>query len=152
MKNGYTETTISEIKAYSQDPAPRRNVLINWVWEMSAVSLSIATLLTAVGVLAREDKRPLSSWPFSVSLNTFIAILGTVSRITLAFAMSACIGQQKWNWLRKRPDQLSAFSRFDEGSRGPWGSTRLLFWLKMRYVLRLLFMIFSHSFIDIGAR
>jgi hypothetical protein len=47
--------------------------------------------------------------------------------------MSACVGQQKWSWLRRRSDSIRAFQRFDEASRGPWGGTRLFIWLRFRY-------------------
>jgi hypothetical protein len=88
--------------------------------------------MAIVGLLYREDRRELSRWKLAVTLNTVIATLGTLARTTLAFALSACIGQQKWNWLRRKPDTLEAWERFDEASRGPWGGTRLLFWLRAR--------------------
>ncbi|KAF2096287.1 hypothetical protein NA57DRAFT_79053 [Rhizodiscina lignyota] len=86
-----------------------------------------------VAVLRVEDKRPLTAWTFATSVNTVVSTLGTISRATLAFAISACIGQQKWNWLKRHPDRTVAFVRFDEASRGPWGSARLLFWLNIRH-------------------
>ncbi|KAI1667265.1 DUF3176 domain containing protein [Pyrenophora tritici-repentis] len=84
-------------------------------------------------ILFRQNNEPIAAWKFPLTLNTVVATLGTISRSTLAFAMSACIGQQKWSWFRKRSDTVGAFERFDEASRGPWGGTRLFFWLRLRH-------------------
>jgi hypothetical protein len=110
-----------------------RKSMMSWALELIAIVISIGSLLAIIAILRREDGRPLSSWTLAVSLNAVIATLGTLSRTTLAFALSACIGQQKWNWLAKRADCLMAWVRFDEASRGPWGATRLFIWLRARY-------------------
>ena len=106
--------------------------VMSWILELIAVVVSTGALLAIVAVLQREDGKPITTWSLAVTLNTVIATLGTLARTTLAFAISACIGQQKWNWLRKRCDRLVAWERFDEASRGPWGATRLLVWLRAR--------------------
>lgn len=112
--------------------APQRRVFASWVYELLVVLVCLATTVTIVVILGREDGKPLTAWSSSISLNTVIATLGTIARTTLAFAISSCIGQQKWSWFRKNSDQLIAFERFDEASKGPLGGTRLFFWLKMR--------------------
>ena len=109
-----------------------RKSLMSWVLELIAIVVSIGSLIAIIAILRREDGRPLSSWTLAVSLNTVIAALGTLSRTTLAFALSACIGQQKWNWLARRADCLMTWVRFDEASRGPWGASRLFIWLHAR--------------------
>lgn len=120
-------------KASSAKPSfVSRSVIIAWVSELIAVVVSVGALTAIVALLRREDGKALSEWSLAVSLNTVIATLGTLARTTLAFALSACIGQQKWNWLLLRSDQLIAWARFDEASRGPWGATRLFVWLRAR--------------------
>lgn len=109
-----------------------RSTVKSWMPELFAVMVSVGSLLAIVAVLRREDGRLISTWNLAVPLNAVIATLGTLARTTLAFALSACIGQQKWNWLRLRSDHLVAWTRFDEASRGPWGATRLFFWLRLR--------------------
>ncbi|KAF1925703.1 uncharacterized protein M421DRAFT_103015 [Didymella exigua CBS 183.55] len=106
---------------------------MSWLPELVAVVVSVGSLLAIFAVLRREDGKPISEWSLVVPLNAVIAILGALARTTLAFALSACIGQQKWNWLRVRPDHLVAWTRFDEASRGPWGATRLFVWLRLRH-------------------
>ena len=124
----YTSRTSSS----AQEPPSTRNSLAAWGIELFAVSVSLASIVAIVVVLYHENGKPLTLWKFALTLNTIIAALGTLSRTTLAFALSSCVGQQKWNWLRRKTDRLVAFERFDEASRGPWGATRLFFWLKVR--------------------
>ncbi|KAH7078143.1 hypothetical protein BKA63DRAFT_593533 [Paraphoma chrysanthemicola] len=120
-------------------PIPRpfhyttRGTIASWSFEIIAVFISKAAIIAAIAVLRSYDNRPLNAWTFSLTLNTIIATLGTLARTTLAFAISACIGQQKWSWFRRRSDGLVAFERFDEASRGPWGGTRLFVWLRLRH-------------------
>jgi hypothetical protein len=111
---------------------PPRSTTIAWAFELLALTMSVASIVAIVAILIRQNHKPVVAWKFRYTLNTVIAALGTVARTTLAFAMSACIGQQKWSWLRRRPDSIRAFERFDEASRGPWGGTRLFMWLRFR--------------------
>ena len=104
----------------------------SWNLEIVAIIISTGAIVSIVALLYRENERPISAWRLAATLNTIVAALGTIARSTLAFALSACVGQQKWNWLQRRPDSLVAWERFDEASRGPWGGTRLLIWLRAR--------------------
>ncbi|KAJ4984102.1 hypothetical protein SVAN01_10390 [Stagonosporopsis vannaccii] len=110
-----------------------RTTLLSWGFELLAITVSLGALLAIILVLRREEGKPLTAWTLAITLNTVIATLGTLARTTLAFALSACVGQQKWNWLSIRSDQLVAWERFDEASRGPWGATRLFIWLRARH-------------------
>ena len=100
--------------------------------EIIAIIISTGAIVSVIALLHRENGRPISAWKLAVTLNTIVAALGTLARTTLAFALSACVGQQRWSWLRRRPDSLLAWERFDEASRGPWGGTQLLIWLRAR--------------------
>jgi hypothetical protein len=115
-------------------PVPVRASLASWSLEIGAMLLSMGSIIAIVGVLYRENDKSLSRWPLAVSLNTVVSTLGTLARVTLAFALSACVGQQKWNWLYRRSDRIVAFERFDEAAKGPWGGARLFIWLQARYV------------------
>jgi hypothetical protein len=124
----YTSRTSSSIR----EPPSTRSSLAAWGLELFAVSVSLASIIAIVAVLYHENGKPLTVWKFALTLNTIIAVLGTLARTTLAFALSSCVGQQKWTWLRRQTDRLVAFERFDEASRGPWGATRLFLWLRVR--------------------
>jgi hypothetical protein len=109
-----------------------RSTLASWSLELLVVVDSVASIIAITFILYRENNQPLTSWRFGITLNTIVATPGTLARTTLAFAINACIGQQRWSWLRWKPDRLVAFERFDEASRGPYGSLQLFAWLQMR--------------------
>jgi hypothetical protein len=112
---------------YDTTPAPKAGSdSCSWTLAMLSLLLSIAALGSAVGLLVHFDQKPVSDWNAAVSLNAIVSALGNVSRATLAFAISGCIAQGKWNWFAGRPDNLIAFDRFDDATKGPWGSLRLL--------------------------
>jgi hypothetical protein len=128
-QHSISNSSFSKTKLHSIQP-PRLKGLKefwkSWGLEIGALALSIGSTLTITAVLFSWDTQPLTDWHFVTSLNTVISTLGAIARISLAFAISACIGQQKWNWFRIRQDRLKTFERFDEASRGPWGSFILL--------------------------
>ncbi|EMD87167.1 hypothetical protein COCC4DRAFT_84582 [Bipolaris maydis ATCC 48331] len=109
------------------------SVLKSWALEIFSLLISALSIGAMIVILSRQNKKPITDWRFALTLNTVISTLGTTSRTTLAFALSACIGQQKWNWLYRKPDTIRSFERFDGASRGPWGSSKLLFWLRFRH-------------------
>jgi hypothetical protein len=129
-----------------------RNTLLSWAFEITAITVTLGALLAIIFVLHRENGKSLSSWTLPVTLNTVIAALSTLARSTLAFALSACMGQLKWNWLHVRADQIQAWERFDGASRGPWGATRLFIWLRARYRSWSLRMSRAYRFTDTGPR
>ncbi|KAH0430437.1 hypothetical protein CcaCcLH18_07817 [Colletotrichum camelliae] len=109
----------------------------HWILEICAVILSILALAAIAILLPLYNNKPLSTWSFQYSFNTVVSILGATSRATLAFAVSACISQGKWNWFRRRDDTIMVFDRFEEASRGPWGGIRLLWWSRLRHWMAL---------------
>ncbi|KAI1775143.1 hypothetical protein F4818DRAFT_417964 [Hypoxylon cercidicola] len=118
----------------SSPSQPRRQVVSkrgsSWNWEISALVLSLGAITTLVALLIYADGRSLAQWNSVLSLNTLVSTLGAISRTSLAFAISSCLGQAKWNWFRRRADNLVAFDRFDDASRGPWGSLWLIIWVR----------------------
>ncbi|KAI0411457.1 hypothetical protein F5X98DRAFT_383761 [Xylaria grammica] len=104
-----------------------------WAWEIVALFLSCASLVALISLLARADGKPISEWTFFVSFNGLVSTLAAISRTSLGFALSSCIGQAKWNWFRSRKGSLIGFDRFDDASRGPWGALWLAVWLRARH-------------------
>ncbi|KAK1498382.1 hypothetical protein CCUS01_12860 [Colletotrichum cuscutae] len=105
----------------------------SWTLEIWALVLSIAALITATALLSAYDGKPLSKWAFFFTFNTIISILGTVSRVSLAFGVGACLSQGKWNLFRRKDDYMISYDRFEEAGRGPLGSARLLWHIKHRH-------------------
>jgi hypothetical protein len=106
----------------------------DWLLVIAAMILSIGSMAAVIAVLASEDGRLLDEWRFPTSINTVVSILSVVSKGGLAFAVSACLGQHKWNWFRVHRDKLQVFEKFDQASRGPWGGLNLLVWTRARYI------------------
>ena len=97
-----------------------------WLWEILAVLLSLATFSALVIVLILYDGRAVSALPKRISLNAIVSILGTISRTTLMFSISATLSQFKWLLLSGRARQLKDLQLYDGASRGPLGSAALL--------------------------
>lgn len=96
-----------------------------WLLEIGALLASALSLAAAVGIMASQNGKPVAEWKFPTSINTVVAVLGAISKATLAFTISACLGQHKWNWFKARDDKLGLFEKFDD-ARGPWGSLFLI--------------------------
>ncbi|KAF4556796.1 Hypothetical protein D9617_1g086780 [Elsinoe fawcettii] len=102
-----------------------------WLWETTATLLSLGCLVTIIVLLARADSAPVSSWSSKTfTLNSLIATLSTLMRVSLMVPIAAAIGQQKWLWLQPtlnhRQRQLEDIEVVDAASRGPWGSLVML--------------------------
>lgn len=104
-----------------------RRLTVNWwLWEFVSMGLS-ALCLCAIGLLlACYNGQALpKEWPLGFTLNTYIAILSAFFKYTLAIPVDTAMGQLKWIWFRSAPKPLMDFEKFDEASRGPWGSVVL---------------------------
>lgn len=105
----------------------------HWGWEIAALVLCLSSLAATIGLLVYGNGLPLTKWNFIISFNAVISILGAVTRASLGFAVGSCLGQCKWNWFSQRWDTLTVFENFEDASRGPWGSTTLLFSFRARW-------------------
>jgi hypothetical protein len=123
-----SSTVASKISA-AQDKSD-----VNWTLEIICVIISIICFCALAIVFKYYDGKPLSVWTFYFSMNTVASILGTVGKSTLLLAVSAAIGQGKWLWFQDRERNLIEFDTFDEASRGPLGSLKLLWRTRARYV------------------
>ncbi|RSM01894.1 hypothetical protein CEP52_008260 [Fusarium oligoseptatum] len=104
-----------------------RLVFSVWSLELGSLLLSLLSFACLVTLLFVYDREPISKWTkFPLSLNAVISILGAITKASLAFVVSMCLSQCKWNWVGNFAEPLVDFDRFDAASRGPWGSGRLL--------------------------
>lgn len=129
------KTARRQIRIHTVSPVSSKNYVVskrgsNWAWEIAALDLSVCAVSALVALLVYVDDTPLDHWNFFISLNALISILAAISRASLGFTISSCLAQAKWNWFRKRSDSLIGFDRFDDASRGPWGSLWLIIWLR----------------------
>jgi len=115
----------------------------SWVLEIAVLCFGCSAFASVGILLSFYSGRRLDVWTFSVSLSTIISTLSTASRLSLVFVLGACLGQAKWNWFHRNEESLAVFVLHEEAAKGPWGSLKLIWWAKFRYVL--LILIFEES-------
>ncbi|KAH8682341.1 hypothetical protein BX600DRAFT_448307 [Xylariales sp. PMI_506] len=105
-----------------------------WWNELLWLAFSLVLLAVIMGVLRYFDGRRLPDWPDGISVNTLLAFLAGLCRAAFAWPVMEGISQLKWNWFATGARRLADFETFDEASRGPYASLKLLFSAKGRYV------------------
>jgi hypothetical protein len=85
-------------------------------------------------MLRRYDQQPLPDWPHGITLNTAVAFISTLCRMAFLVPVVESLAQLKWNWFRS-PRPLHDFKVFDEATRGPLGSLKLVVRTRARYAL-----------------
>ncbi|KAL8294630.1 hypothetical protein RB597_007752 [Gaeumannomyces tritici] len=103
-----------------------------WWWEIGACALSLVSTVLLFVLLALVEDMALESWPLPIQINSVIAVLTAVARTAMVVPLAACISQLKWGHFELRPNRLGHLQDYDNASRGPWGSLRILFNLKVR--------------------
>ncbi|KEZ41920.1 hypothetical protein SAPIO_CDS6623 [Scedosporium apiospermum] len=107
----------------------------NWLFECLSLLLSIACIGAIAAVLGTMDNRPLSQWHMPINPNALISIFATVAKAALLYPVAECISQFKWLYFRRYARKTIDMQRFDDASRGPWGSFCLLWHSKRRDAL-----------------
>ncbi|KAI0186480.1 hypothetical protein EV127DRAFT_514366 [Xylaria flabelliformis] len=107
----------------------RRAWYYGWVAESFGCCLAVIALSAMIITLRLHENKPLTTWPFSISINSFIAVFGVILKAGLTVPLSEGISQLKWKWFEKQRRKLIDLNEFDAASRGPWGS--FLFLLSM---------------------
>jgi hypothetical protein len=100
-----------------------------WRWEILSLLFAISLMVAIIAVLAYQNGRPVKDWGMPISLNSLIAFFSTFYRGALVAIASEIISQEKWLWFwsassATRP--LLNLQHFENGSRGIWGSLRLV--------------------------
>ncbi|KAK7957868.1 hypothetical protein PG988_012716 [Apiospora saccharicola] len=106
---------------------PRHHIILRyWQWEIACLAVSVVLIGAIVSILCHYEGQQMPRWPFSINLNTLIALLATILRTTMLVAAAEVISQAKWDWF-SRPRPLSHLNDFESASRGVAGSLKLLF-------------------------
>ncbi|CAG7566181.1 unnamed protein product [Fusarium equiseti] len=108
--------------AHTRTISPQR-----WGLEILSVTASLTLFIGMFVIFFTMQDKPVSEWPFPISINAAIAVLSTACTAAMMHNVSAFIGQLKWLYLKTRPCQLDNIQTFDEASRGPYGSLMFLF-------------------------
>ncbi|KAI1452754.1 hypothetical protein F4805DRAFT_470619 [Annulohypoxylon moriforme] len=104
----------------------RHHVFRFWPWEIASLITAFGLVAATYSILAHFNGQKLPEWPFSINLNTLIALISTFMRAAMLVCVAEIISQTKWTWL-SRPRPLSHLQYFDEASRSFAGSLSLLF-------------------------
>lgn len=114
-----------------------------WIYEWAAVAVSVACFICLVVVLHKSNGKEQTRWLYDrLTLNGLIALLSTFIRASMMIAVGACLSQMKWNifasgdegaWAGRRVGDMDIF---DQASRGPMGSLKLLALRAKPYVAR----------------
>ena len=99
---------------------------IFWVYEILASITLVATLGAIFGILKHYNSTEVNKWNHSWALNSLVQLLATACQIAMTFLVASCISQLKWLWYKDNR-KLADLDTFDQCSRGPFGSLRLLF-------------------------
>lgn len=104
-----------------------------WIWECLSVFLSVGCMAAIVAVAIQFNGKPLNDWSIhdselgrSISPTAVVSFLGVLGRSACLVVLAGVISQLKWLHFNKRSRPLYDMELFDEASRGPWGSLRLL--------------------------
>ena len=96
-----------------------------WKLELWALIGSIFSFIAMIVLLAVFDGRPIFDWK-RVTLNAIVSVLSVSMKASLTFAVAELIGQWKWILFSRGSRRLMDFERIDLASRGPLGSSRIL--------------------------
>ncbi|KAJ5740987.1 hypothetical protein N7493_000859, partial [Penicillium malachiteum] len=70
--------------------------------------------------------------PKGLTLNTIFVVLATASKTAQMFAVGQCIAQLRWVSFQESRQPLSHIQLYNDASRGPWGSLKVLIKDKFR--------------------
>ena len=139
-ENGITErSTTTTHETLLQPPSSASSVRpVLWITEMLASAFSISCIAAMVAVLKALDNQPYEPWKIfraNITPNAVVAVLATGAKSSLLLAVASAIGQLKWTYFQQRPQKLIDMHAFDEASRGPLGSLRLLWCINVKAVV-----------------
>jgi hypothetical protein len=93
---------------------------------------SVGALLAIVAVLFAYNGKSMTHWNAWLRLNTVVSALATLAKSSMLMVFGQGLGQLKWQHFEQCPRHLLDFEVFENASRGPWGSLRLLYYINWK--------------------
>ncbi|KAM0413582.1 hypothetical protein ACHAPT_013640 [Fusarium lateritium] len=142
----------------SQRQGHSRNILLTWSFELMLLLLATGLLASIAAVLSAYSDQEVPNWNGSndgtgsagITLNALVAIIATVFRAILAFIALEVLAQLKWDWVTAHFRPMSDVQRFDDASRGAWGSLLLLPVVALRQPLAVIAVVVVVASLAIG--
>ena len=106
--------------------AKRPSLAKSWAWEVSSFMLALVALVAIIVTLKTQDRKPLPKWPSLITINSLVSVFTAILKASMIMPIAEGIGELKWLWF-SQPRLLNDMDHFDEASRGPEGSLKLLF-------------------------
>ncbi|KAH0548667.1 hypothetical protein GP486_007789, partial [Trichoglossum hirsutum] len=103
-------------------------LLGGWRWELFTWFLGSVGFMLIIVLMGTFKDKPITMWKSKVQITAMVAALSQVAQSALIVSVSSCISQAKWIWVREDRRAID-LQRFDDASRGPDGSIRLLWHL-----------------------
>ena len=97
-----------------------------WLGEILAYCFSLTCMGAVIGVLAYENGKRLDRWGLKISPNAVVSFIIALAKSSFLLAITETISQLKWLHFHDKSRKLSDLRMFDEASRGPFGSLKLL--------------------------
>lgn len=97
----------------------------SWTAEILCTLLGLASIAAMAAILFAMDGKPQPHWSVPIQPNSLISIFSTVSSCAFMSAVAQCISQSKWVHFKKG-GRVIDLQRFDQASRGAWGSLQFL--------------------------
>lgn len=125
----------SDIAEQRQGTTSQKSVFKLWWQEILSISFSTLCLGANVAVLASLDQKPYESWRVArvdITPNAIVSIFATFNKASLLLPIAEIMVQLKWLYFQARMQKVSDLQLFDDASRGPLGSMRLLWKVHLR--------------------
>ena len=116
------------------EQAERARFGLTWRYEIASCMLLVGAFCAIVATLSPFENKRLPRWKYGLSLNTLVAIYVVILKASMLLVASQCLSHLKWLWFRDDRALLD-LETYDEASRGPWGSLKLLWNLRARPVI-----------------
>ncbi|KAF4972223.1 hypothetical protein FSARC_1175 [Fusarium sarcochroum] len=115
----------------AQSSRTTKNIFLDWSLEIGLLLVATGLLAAMVAVLQSYNDDEMPNWNGDssnggITLNAIVALIATVFRAILAFVALELLAQLKWDWLKASFRPMLDIQRFDDASRGAWGSLKLL--------------------------
>ncbi|KAI1640052.1 hypothetical protein F4809DRAFT_592376 [Biscogniauxia mediterranea] len=122
----YGNTARNSYQQASVYAPAKHHVYRHWIFEGLSAFITLGIMATIYLIMASFDQHTVPDWPFSININTLVALLSTVMRSCMMEVVSEIISQLKWSWF-SNPRPLSHLQDFENASRTITGAVKLLF-------------------------